>query len=498
MTNFDYTSRDFDTIRAELLSRARTSIPEWTDRNSSDFMNALIDLWAYSADVMHYYIDRAAGEAFLPTATQRESVLAFANLYDYAPAPIRGAQATVSVFNSTAASVTLPAYSQFSGTYNGSTFLFYNSTSYICLPDSTSQITVKEGSYYKNQSMTSSSGSTTSDGSASQRFRLFHKNVDIQSIKVKVNEGVEGSPEEWTRVSYLSTATSSDSVFTTNVAADGTVYVQFGNGVNGRIPPVKLTITVDYAVCTGSLGNVPANTIRAIQASLTGLRVTSSSAAVGGIDPEDINTMKLSIPKSLRTQGRAVTLTDFADIALSVPGVFKSVAKYEPGAGTAGSVSIYVAPYSGTYLTDGPGVTTLTVTQDTRVAVYNEVVPRMMLGVGTVSIPQTVTLTPIYVSMDVYVKDNYVQSLVQSAVEAAVDTLFSFEKVSFGQIMTIGEVYRKVLSVDGVDYAVITDFNTTGTGNGLQSNGRIVIDPYRLAKKGVVVVTTFNGVTPPV
>ena len=210
-----------------------------------------------------------------------------------------------------------------------------------------------------------------------------------------------------------------------------------------------------------------------------------------------INSMKSAIPKSLRTQGRAVTLSDFADIALTVPGVYKSTVSFEPGTSTSGSVSVYVAPYSSTYLTDGPEVTTLTVPQDTRTAVYNEIVPRMMLGVGTVSIPQTITLTPIYISLDVYVKENYVQSLVQSAVLTAIDSLFDISKVSFGQVMTVGEVYRKVLEVAGVDYAVITDFNTTGTGDGLEANGRIIIDPYKLLKKGVVEVTTFNGVTPP-
>ena len=120
-----------------------------------------------------------------------------------------------------------------------------------------------------------------------------------------------------------------------------------------------------------------------------------------------------------------------------------------------------------------------------------------MLGVGTVTVPSTITLTPIYVGLDVYVKDNYVQSLVQASVETAIDNLFQIEKVSFGQIITVGEVYRKVLEVAGVDYAVITDFNTTAVGDGLETNGRIVIDPYKLLKKGVVEVTTFNGVTPP-
>ena len=58
MANFDYTTRDFDTIRADMLARASAIMPEWTDRDPADFGMLMVDLWAHDADVMHYYIDR--------------------------------------------------------------------------------------------------------------------------------------------------------------------------------------------------------------------------------------------------------------------------------------------------------------------------------------------------------------------------------------------------------------------------------------------------------
>ena len=85
MANFDNTARDYSSIRTNLATRAASSLPEWSGNDSSDFMSTLIDLWAYSADIMHYYIDRASTEAFLGTATQRSSVVSLANLYGYVP-----------------------------------------------------------------------------------------------------------------------------------------------------------------------------------------------------------------------------------------------------------------------------------------------------------------------------------------------------------------------------------------------------------------------------
>jgi hypothetical protein len=97
MATFDYTSRDYLSIRQDLVNRAALNIQEWDSADASEFGNVFIDLWAYMGDVLHFYIDRAASETFLSTATQRESVLAIANLMDYSPASARGSRGTCTV-----------------------------------------------------------------------------------------------------------------------------------------------------------------------------------------------------------------------------------------------------------------------------------------------------------------------------------------------------------------------------------------------------------------
>lgn len=61
-------------------------LQDWTTRTSDDYGVALIQMWSYLADILTFYQERAANEAFLRTALSRESVLSLAALLDYEPA----------------------------------------------------------------------------------------------------------------------------------------------------------------------------------------------------------------------------------------------------------------------------------------------------------------------------------------------------------------------------------------------------------------------------
>ena len=61
-------------------------MPEWeTAGEASDFGTLLLELFAYMGDVMHFYIDRTASEAFLGTAVRRQSVMYIADMMGYRP-----------------------------------------------------------------------------------------------------------------------------------------------------------------------------------------------------------------------------------------------------------------------------------------------------------------------------------------------------------------------------------------------------------------------------
>jgi uncharacterized phage protein gp47/JayE len=58
-----------------------------TTREPSDPSIALFDAWAVVADVLSFYQERIANEGYLPTATERRSMLELARLVNYTPRP---------------------------------------------------------------------------------------------------------------------------------------------------------------------------------------------------------------------------------------------------------------------------------------------------------------------------------------------------------------------------------------------------------------------------
>ncbi|NCC30738.1 MAG: hypothetical protein EOM24_01795 [Chloroflexia bacterium] len=78
---------DGETIAAPLRN--------WTARDSDDYGIALLELWAYVADILTFYQERIANESYIRTAVQRSSLVRLANLLNYQPAP--GVAASVEI-----------------------------------------------------------------------------------------------------------------------------------------------------------------------------------------------------------------------------------------------------------------------------------------------------------------------------------------------------------------------------------------------------------------
>jgi hypothetical protein len=73
----------FETMQARLSSSAFPQLATLTTRESRDASLALLDAWAMVADVLTFYQERIANEAYLRTATERRSVLELARLVGY-------------------------------------------------------------------------------------------------------------------------------------------------------------------------------------------------------------------------------------------------------------------------------------------------------------------------------------------------------------------------------------------------------------------------------
>jgi predicted phage baseplate assembly protein len=492
MPSFDYSSRDYSTIKSDLLARASRIAPEWTDRDPSDFGMVLVDLWSQMGDVLHYYVDRAAGEAFLPTATQRESVLAFANLFDYDPSSRTSATGTVTFRNSTANDIDLPQYTRLIARYDGTTYQVYTLSATVLDANADTTVAVAEGTIVSSPSETLTNSATGADA---QRYRLANIGAVNSSVVITVYEdGV--TPTEYRRVNRLSDAIPGDRVFILSASPTGYTEVEFGTSSRGFVPPANSVITATYAYSTGSNGNIPAGSVTSFRDSTpAGVTILSSSVFSGGTDDESILTMRGTIPAAIASQNRAVTLNDYINLTLGIEGVAKAAVEYTPnpaGGASAGNASVTVYAQedrSADYLTSNDS--SQAVSSVVQTEVVNRLQARSMLGVDVVCASQ-IDWYPIDLDVTVTVLDTAVALYVKRDVEAALDGIFDFNNVAFGQTVSQGRVYQAIMGVTGVNYAVVDTFDVAG-GTGTQST--LTAGAYELPKKGTVNVTVVGGIT---
>jgi predicted phage baseplate assembly protein len=95
--------------RADLLGATPNPFAGWQEGTDGDYQTLLLELWAYLADILTFYQERIANEAFVTTATQRDSLLRLAGAIGYRPAPGAGAAAQVAFTVEPGKTVTVPA-----------------------------------------------------------------------------------------------------------------------------------------------------------------------------------------------------------------------------------------------------------------------------------------------------------------------------------------------------------------------------------------------------
>ena len=437
----DYTSRDYSAIRRDLINLIQFYNPAWTNRDASDFGMTLIELFSYLGDILNYYVDRSANEAFITTASQRDSVLQIAKLLSYIPTDSTAATVTLTFQNSTASPITVPAKTKVTTTNVTSS----TSVAVIFETDSAVTVPAKSAGVNGSATVTATQGETQtesigpSDGGPDQRFALSQYPVISGSISISIN-GVA-----YNNVQYLIDYNSNDPVFTTYTEASGITYIKFGDNISGRIPPTGASISVTYRTGGGVSGNAAANTIQYMKTVISGITVNNQAAATGGADPESTDSIRLNAPLSVRSLNRAVSLRDYAALCLNVGGV----AKASSVADVYTSVTIYIAPFGDRGVL--PDNVTPTTAFGTLTAAIRNYLADKAPANTTVSL-----LPPSYVTVDMTINltilPQYKQSLVQTAVRTALYDLLNIDNVTFADRITLSDIMTVINSVPGVAY----------------------------------------------
>lgn len=446
----DYTSRDYAAIRDDLIALIPYVLPEWTSTDPSDFGITLIELFAYMGDMLNYYIDRAANEGFLTTATQRSSVLSIAKMLNYTPSTGTPATVTLTFQNSTASSITVPALTQVATT----TTVNGISTQIIFETDTDISVPAASGATKGSASVTATQGTTVineylgdSDGTAYQTFALSQTPLIANTSQISAN-GVS-----YTQVNYLIDAGYNDPVYTIETDANNISTINFGDNISGRIPPSG-SIYATYRIGGGAYGNVAQNTLTYLISNVTaGLTVNNQVAATGGADPESTDSIRFNAPYALTALNRAVSLSDYAALAVQVPSVSKAVAD----ATVYNNILLYMAPYGDTGF-GTPGVDAAGAAS----TIFNSASSNVLTFL-TDKAPATTTVTilppkyvPINININLHIVDQYKQSTITTAVYSVLQSILSFDNVIFAEQFVLQYVLSAIGTVSGVSYADVT------------------------------------------
>jgi hypothetical protein len=186
----------------------------------------------------------------------------------------------------------------------------------------------------------------SSDGTANQSFNITDLGVVNPSITVYVGQGVAFG--NWSYTDNILEAGPTSKVFTTTPNEDGSVNIQFGDGINGSIPPSGQLIGATYKTSVGAAGNIKSLSITEVTffpgnldpQVTTYFTASNSAPATGGADGDSTKDIKNKIKAAVLTRRRAVTLKDYAYLANLAEGVGKSNAS----SSVYTSVNLYVQP----------------------------------------------------------------------------------------------------------------------------------------------------------
>lgn len=94
-----YTSRDFNSIKDDLLDYAKRQYPDsWKDFSKSTINSLLVENISYIGDVLSYYLDYQVNESFIDTAIEQDNVRRHARALGYKYAGNAQSYGTVSLF----------------------------------------------------------------------------------------------------------------------------------------------------------------------------------------------------------------------------------------------------------------------------------------------------------------------------------------------------------------------------------------------------------------
>lgn len=329
--------------------------------------------------------------------------------------------------------------------------------------------------------------------SASAAFRWEMSDI-LPAITLK-----DGDGRTWRPRRDLLSSDAFKEEFVAEIDEDGRATLRFGDDQHGLQPAPKVKLTATYRTGNGVGGNLGADSlvhVVTIDAGVVGVR--NPLAARGGTDPESIEHVRRGAPDAFRIQERAVTPTDYAEVARRHREVQDAAATVR-----------WTGSWRTIFLTiDRLGGRPVDADFEADMRVHLE---RYRMAGHDVEIdgPQFV---PLEIEMTVCVKPNYFRSDVKEALlrifsKARLSDgelgFFHPDNFSFGQPVYLSTIYAAAQKVEGVRFVTVETFRRLGSqsaqalDDGVLTLGRLEVarldDDPNFAERGVFRLTMEGG-----
>ena len=470
----NYTSRDFVTLREELLQKIPILTQgKWTNLNESDPGITMLELFMSMADNLLFYMDMQEQEIDINRARQRANVIKMLRLIGYEMRGVAGARGIVTLQPSpNQNTVTYPIYvdegTQLTAQSQNTSLVFTTLESTVLSNSNDAKtVPVVQG--------IATVDTFVSDGTSSQKFVLNSTKADRDSIKVYVDDSPSDTgAAPWNKVDTFYQSTYSSQDYKIQVNEYGQTSIIFGDGQFGKIPPANITINIKYVICDGALGNIGKNAITQVSSGIplvrdatsnkAGITVIASTATAGGADAESIEQAKETARGLLFGLNRALSREDYKALMLSVPGVSKAIAwgeneEQNPDYRLMNRVRVsFFSNYFADMFYNPATRASYRVLRDNQVRKL--LLEKMPITSRLVFVDPV--LSDIFVTIQIGINTNkYDANIVADSIRTAILDYYSLENSYFGQDIRISNLLSLANNVEGVSWARVSRLHTT-------------------------------------
>lgn len=430
--------RSFNDIKSKLISELRLQIPEITDYSEGNIFVIIISIFAAIAEVIHYYIDNMAREAFLPTARRYSSLYKHAKLVDYHIKSAIPATVDVVLYKNDdtpiGQDITIPLNTEFTSS-DGKTWI------------STKTVIWYKDSYYVTVPLVQQKSVGVPD--RIQLGNILSPDSIIYITDIPSDQKyVEGSmnlyinDEPWILVDTFAYSSSRDKVYKVEIDEQTRPYIKFGDGQFGMKPGYNATIEASYSLTYGSAGNIATNNFTTVPQDIqvidNKITINNVIPATGGSDYETFNMLKNHIPLSIKTLGVAITKEDFEAIAKMVGGVDKAYANYVCGR----YVEIYITP-------DGGGEASSALLDSVEKTISKSKVITTSIEVLSTHKSQ------VFLDMTITGKKSFKSNDISNQVKKALTTAYDYNNSDINKPVRLSDIYALIDNQSMVDYLTI-------------------------------------------